>query len=129
MKSISQTIGILMLLSFVSCSKPTHFLFLNDSGRTIIINGNFLPSLAIAPGDFAELQFDPTLQVSWGGTSHRYAWKFPLPASDFMEFGKPTERFAVSLESNGSVYARKIANGRPSDTLPHQPEGFPLTSH
>jgi hypothetical protein len=120
------TISALAILVFAtSCSKPPRFLFLNRSGRDIVIE---LPQkkIPIADAQFVELYFDPSMVVSIAGVRRAYPWRYPLPAVDYMEFGRPAERFAVSLEADGKIYARKIFAGKPMDAMPTQPAGFPL---
>ncbi len=126
MKNIVLLIGAILSLALISCSKPPHFLLLNNSGRDVVVETLDGQKIAITSGQWIELEFSPALKVLWDGKPHGYGWRYPSPPSDFMEYGKPTERFAVSLEPDGAVYARKIMDGKPAATLPNQPPGFPL---
>jgi hypothetical protein len=80
----------------------------------------------VQPGKYVELAFSQDLALEAGGTRYKYAWRAPLPPEKYMEFGRPSERFALSIEPDNSVHARLISDGKPSDVLPPQPSGFPL---
>jgi len=125
MKHICAISLLATLLFASSCSEPPRFLFLNRSGRDIVVE---LPQkkIPIADGQFVELYFDPSMVLSSAGEHHEYHCRYPLPVADYMESGRPSGRFAFSLESDGKIYARKIAGGRPTNTIPAQPAGFPL---
>lgn len=127
MKNIVLLIGTILSFALISCSKPPHFLLLNSSGRDVFVETVTGQKVAITSGQWIELEFSPALKILQDGKLLGYAWRYPSPASEFMEYGKPTERFAVSLEPDGAIYARKIMYGKPSAFIPDQPSGFPLT--
>jgi hypothetical protein len=119
------SLGAIVLLVLFACTNPPRFLLLNNSGHRISVEQDE-KNILIEVGQYAELKFDPSLALLWDGKMHKYQWRYPLPPSEYMEFGKPSERFAVSLESDFGIYARKIVDGKPSDNLPSQPPGFPF---
>lgn len=125
---VSYNIGLLVFMLLVAgCSEPPRYLLLNNSGHDIVVKLG-LKDYPIRNGQYLELYYDPATTIDWAGTAHVYRWQYPLPSSDYMEFGRPSGRFAVSLEADGEIYARKISNGRPADSIPHQPAGYPIGS-
>ncbi len=126
MKHLCAVVVLAVMLLVVSCSEPPRFLFLNRSGHDIVVE---LPKRArtIANGQFVELKFDPAMVISVANERRVYSWRYPLPVEEYVEYGRSSGRFAFSLESDGKIYARKIVGGSPSETIPIQPAGFPLS--
>lgn len=126
MKNIVLLVAAILFSALVSCSKQPFFLLLNNSSHNAFVEVPDGPRTMVASGQWVELPFSPSMKVSWDGKLRDYDWKYPSPPSEFMEFGKPAMRFALSLEPDGAIYARKVVDGEPSATIPDQPPGFPL---
>jgi len=126
MKSYIRMLLLSAVIELFACSYAPHFLLLNHSSQAVAVYVGESLEKIVEPGNYVELAFSQELALAVGSKRYKYAWRAPAPAEKYMEFGRPTERFALSIEPDSNVYARLISDGRPSNVLPSQPSGFPL---
>lgn len=106
---------------------PYQIVLHNRSQRVIVVEFPDGVKTTIEAGSMAEFVFnEPFMRVGVivDSVRHSYAWRYP--PKELMDESRSPRRFAVSMGSDGAIYAEKILRTGEVQSVPKQPDGFPL---
>ena len=130
MRATALLAGTAVILAIAACTRAPHLLVFNRTGAPLTIRRTppYEADVTIAPGAAQRMRFPDSMELTVvaGAATWRYAVRFPpRDMARWSTLGAP--EFQLQVEPNGRVYVLPPTVKLPTDQLPPQPPGFPLS--
>lgn len=106
---------------------PYRIILHNRSDQVVVVELPDGAKTTIEAGGVSEFVFNESFMrvgIIFDNAKRFYAWRYP--PKDLMDESRSPRRFAVSMGADGKIYAEKILRTGEVQSVPKQPNGFPL---